>query len=192
MATMEPAFRARAGRAEAWPRRGEHDAKARLTPVSWEASGRLDLADWVAVGRRLGSMGRGIGWWIGDWINYGNAAYGERYVPASRVTGYDVQTLANMAYVASRFETSRRREVLSWSHHAELSALEEDEQEAWLDRVERDRLSVRCLRIELRGMRARDRGESRQLASGERTTVYDALAEVTCPNCGHRFPGADD
>jgi N6-adenosine-specific RNA methylase IME4 len=38
--------------------------------------------------------------------------------------------------VASRVETSRRREVLSWSHHKEVAALEPAEQDAWLDRAE--------------------------------------------------------
>ena len=53
---------------------------------------------------------------------------------ASRITGYDVQTLMNMVYVATRFESGRRRERLSWSHHAELAALEPPEQEEWLTR----------------------------------------------------------
>ena len=37
----------------------------------------------------------------------------------------------NMVYVASRFEVSRRREMLSWSHHAALAALDRDGQELW-------------------------------------------------------------
>ena len=52
----------------------------------------------------------------------------------------------NMVYVATRFEAERRRERLSWSHHAELAALEPDDQEQWLTRAEEQRLSVRDLR----------------------------------------------
>ncbi|HEX8053634.1 MAG TPA: hypothetical protein VF517_11645 [Thermoleophilaceae bacterium] len=150
-------------------------ARASLTPVSWRPREDLSSADWTEQGRKLGLIGRNVGWWIGDWLRYGNAAYGERYTRAARVTGYDVQTLMNMVYVASRVDTSRRREKLSWSHHAELAALDPDAQERWLARAEAERLSVRCLREEVRR-------EARALAAGE------AAGETfVCKSCGHSF-----
>ena len=130
----------------------------RVTPVSWQPGHAISLSQWVADGQRLGAIGRGVNWWLGDWLRFGNAKFGERYVRASRITGYDVQTLMNMVYVASRFEAGRRRERLSWSHHAELAALEPDDQEQWLTRAEEERLSVRDLRGELRRVtRAREK-----------------------------------
>ena len=132
----------------------------RVTPVSWQPGHAISLSQWVADGQRLGAIGRGVNWWLGDWLRFGNAKFGERYVRASRITGYDVQTLMNMVYVASRFEAERRRERLSWSHHAELAALEPDDQEQWLTRAEEERLSVRDLRGELRRVtRARETGD---------------------------------
>jgi hypothetical protein len=151
-----------------------------LSPVAWEPRRRLDLEEWLLHGRRMGSIGRGSAWWIGDWVNYGNAAFGEKYTRASRITGYDVQSLMNMAYVASRFELSRRRENLSWSHHAELAALPAAEQDGWLDRAARAGLSVRRLREALRESRSRP---------AARSTAR--VAEV-CPNCGHRMEAAGD
>ncbi|MEA2420777.1 MAG: hypothetical protein QOE60_2983, partial [Thermoleophilaceae bacterium] len=121
------------------------------------------------------------GWWIGDWLHYGNERFGERYVRAARITGYDVQTLMNQAYVASRFEISRRREKLSFSHHAEVAALPAAEQDRWLGRAERASLSVRALRSEVRrAVRGR---------RGEPTPPPDA---VVCPSCGHHFSRAAD
>jgi hypothetical protein len=76
----------------------------------------------------LGEIGRACQWWIGDWLNYGERAYGEKYAQGMAATGYELQTLTNMAWVAARVEISRRREILSWSHHAEVAALESDEQ----------------------------------------------------------------
>jgi len=90
--------------------------------------------------------GRNAAWWIGDWLRYGTARYGSKYAAAARTTGYDRQTLMNMVYVATRFEFSRRRENLSWSHHAELAAFDIDQQERWLDRAAAERFSVRDLR----------------------------------------------
>ena len=112
---------------------------AGLTTTAWSPCAQLTLADWVRQGRWLGALGRGSGWWIGDWVRYGTARYGDRYGPAARVTGYDVQSLRNMAYVAGRFQTPRRRDALSFSHHAELAGLPLEEQDLWLDRAEAGR-----------------------------------------------------
>jgi hypothetical protein len=149
------------------------------------------MAEWMRYGARFGRIGRACGWWIGDWINYGNAAYGEKYSRAARITKHDVQTLMNMAYVASRYEISRRRENVSWSHHAELAALPAEAQERWLNRVERDALTVRDLRLELRRDRSMQKdadldpdvaGRSQPPLS--RTARDDQLA---CPKCGHVY-----
>jgi hypothetical protein len=164
-----------------------------LTQTSWSPRRELTLTDWLRHGRCLGSVGRASGWWIGDWSRYGSARYGEKYAVAARITGYDVQSLMNMAYVASRFDISRRRENLSFSHHAELAALAPDEQERWLDRAELEGLSVRRLRTHLRrNARSARRlppspevpgaqvpAENKKRAAGDR--------EVVCPHCGHQF-----
>jgi hypothetical protein len=92
-----------------------------------------------------------------------------------------VQSLMNMAYVASRFEVSRRRPGLSFSHHAELAGLAPEDQELWLDRAEAGGLSVRKLRSELR--RVRERSTAR-LGLHAAPAIDDP---VICPECGHRF-----
>jgi hypothetical protein len=126
-----------------------------LTTTAWSPEGDLTVASWVRHGRWLGAIGRGSGWWIGDWVRYGSARYGERYLTAGEVTGYDLHSLRNMAYVAGRFERPRRRESLSFSHHAELAGLATEEQELWLDRAEAGEWSVGTLRAELRHTRRR-------------------------------------
>lgn len=163
--------------------------------TSWSARHELELAEWLQQGRRLGALGRACNWWLGDWVRYGNARYGERYETAARLTGYEVQSLMNMAYVASRFEISRRRETLSWSHHAELAALDPPEQEEWLDRAEREQLSVLSLRIE----RRLPERQPRAVAAGSGRSVRGAqgpdgdggagseAGPVVCPKCGHGF-----
>jgi hypothetical protein len=140
---------------------------AALTTTFWRPRLELSVGDWARQGRWLGALGRGSGWWIGDWVRYGNARYGDRYGRAARLTGYDVQSLMNMAFVAGRFEVSRRRDGLSFSHHAEVAGLPAEEQELWLDRAEVARLSVRSLRSELR--RARHRATLRAQRNGAAT-----------------------
>jgi hypothetical protein len=147
-------------------------APARMTRVAWAPSRAIEYAEWASMGRRLGGITRCSQWWLGDWIRYGNARYGEKYARAAALTGYDVQSLRNMAYVASSFgDPSRRRDRLSWSHHECLASLSADQQDRWLDRSEAERLSVADLRLELRGRRRR------------RTCELDA-AGLVCPTCG--------
>jgi hypothetical protein len=150
-----------------------------ITPTAWRPRRTLALDEWSDQGRRLGLMGRGTGWWIGDWLAYGNAAYGEKYSRAAKLTGYDVQTLMNMVWVASHFEPSRRRERLSWSHHAEVASMAQAEQDRWLDRALVDRLSVRSLREEITLTHS---AEVRRARAQEETSY-----EVTCPECGYHF-----
>jgi hypothetical protein len=156
----------------------------RLGAVSWMPVSSMAYPEWVAAGRRIGAMGRASNWWVGDWIRYGTERWGEKYLAAARMTGYDVHSLRNMAYVASRFELSLRRDNLTWSHHALLAALAQDEQIHWLDRATAERLSVADLRTELR---ASQRGERQLAASGNRSHEKPIASGKVCPQCGHEI-----
>jgi hypothetical protein len=156
-----------------------------LAKIAWVPQRDLDHSDWLATGRRLGTIGRCSQWWIGDWVRYGTARWGEKYAEAARVTGYDVASLRNMAWVASRFDLSLRSDKLTWSHHVLLAPLEAGAQREWLRRASEERLSVADLRLELRALRKGDRETSRSAAItvGSRG---DAVGEVdVCPHCGH-------
>jgi hypothetical protein len=152
-----------------------------ISATAWQPRHELALSDWADQGRRFGTIGRAAGWWIGDWLRYGNAKFGERYSRASRITGYDVQTLMNMVYVASRIEISQRRENLSWSHHAEVAALAPEERDRWLGVAEAERLSVRCLRDEIR--------RARRVLEPPKARLEEP--GMVCPNCGERLARED-
>jgi hypothetical protein len=155
------------------------------SPVSWVPKKELEVSEWASVGRRIGAVGRSIQWLLGDWIMYGNAKFGERYSRASKITGYDTQTLMNMVYVASRFVASRRREALSWSHHETLAALESEEQDGWLDEAERHHWSVSDLRTMLRLARKASRGNEVAIESPGHALAVTPM--LRCPHCGEEF-----
>ena len=183
-----------------------------LTPTAWHPRAELAVGDWVVQGRWLGAVGRASAWWLGDWIRYGNSRFGEKYEAAAQLTGYDIQSLMNMAYVAGRFAPERRRDTLSFSHHAELAGLPGDEQDLWLDRTEIAGLSVRALRRELRAVRQRtalrearaqrralgpaasDRvgGHPKTTAAAPANSVTAAVDDIVCPHCGHQFDPVPD
>jgi N6-adenosine-specific RNA methylase IME4 len=110
--------------------------------------------EWQTLGVGLAKMEKGVQWWIGDWWAFGQQAYGERAKAAAEgAFGRAFQTLADAGWVARKFETSRRREILSWSHHREVAALPEDDAERLLDEAEREDWSRKELRAAVSRMK---------------------------------------
>ena len=111
---------------------------------------QLAFEAWLGVGAQLAAVAGSSAWCLGDWLIYGQAAYGGRYRDAIERTGLDYQTLRNYAWVAGRFELSRRRDTLSFGHHAEVAALPGPEQDFWLRKAEELRWSTLRLRHQVR------------------------------------------
>jgi hypothetical protein len=153
-----------------------------ISAVAWTPREDLDYHDWGVEGRRIGLMWRGSPWWVGDWLLYGSARWGEQYVVAAKITLYDPKTLRNLRYVASRFELSLRRDNLTWSHHALLASFESDEQHYWLERATADRLTVEDLRVELRS--AQRGSHLSSCASDPGPTATARVHVIICPHCG--------
>lgn len=131
----------------------------------------LSYDDWAQVGVTLGALGKAYQWWIGDWLQFGEAAYGERYSQAMDATGLEYSTVANVASVAGKIEPSRRREKLSFGHHEAVARCEPAEQDAWLDAAEENEWT----RAELR----------RQMKEPRETPP------ILCPHCGKQLDPAD-
>jgi hypothetical protein len=111
-------------------------------------------ASWRTLGQRILGISKASPWCIGDWLVYGQEAYGDRYRSALGTTDFDYQTLRNYAWVARRFTLSRRRDRLSFQHHAEVAALPEVEQELWLERAQANAWSRNELRRRMASRRS--------------------------------------
>lgn len=109
-------------------------------------------ATWKALGAKLGARKSSACWWLGDWLLFGERAYG-RYDDAIGATGLDYQTLRNYATVSRRFPLSRRRDNLSFQHHAAVAALPDETQERWLNLAASNSWSLHTLRGEIRKAR---------------------------------------
>lgn len=111
----------------------------------------LSQRSWERIGTGLRELTNSSAWWLADWLIFGEAAYGlRRYREAIERTGLDYQTLRNYAWVARRFEHHRRRDGLSFAHHAEVTRLSPPEQDYWLRRAEQRKWSRNELRRALR------------------------------------------
>jgi hypothetical protein len=119
-----------------------------VSPTALVCSRQLTIDEWKSLGCTLWQLEGSIKWWIGDWWHYGFHRYGDRkaVATAKKTFGgkrsYAFQTLMNYGYVAGRVQTSRRREVLSFSHHVVVAPLEPEEQERWLSAAVEGGLSV--------------------------------------------------
>jgi len=143
----------------------------RLTACGLLLCGDISFEEWERIGVALQRIAAMIQFAIGDWINYGEHKWGERYAQAIEDTGRSYQTLCNYVSVASRVPFYRRREKLSFGHHAEVAALDANEQEIFLIEAEMQGWSVRELRhaIHSNGKQPNETCNNR------------------CPKCGHEW-----
>jgi len=111
---------------------------------------RLSFEKWVSIGQQLSAVSSSSAWCLGDWLVYGQETYTGRYRDAIEQTSLDYQTLRNYAWIVRRFTWSRRREALSFGHHAEVAALSEPEQDFWLRKAEELGWSRNQLRHQVR------------------------------------------
>ena len=139
------------------PRAGvENHVQVMMTRVGLIIPRSVGFTDWKRAGSQLNELTSAYSWCLGDWLVYGKKNYADRYVVAIRAAGLQYQTLRNYAWVARRFEMSRRRGNLTFQHHAEVASLPVDEQERWLDLAELDAWTSKKLRLELRQQRHRE------------------------------------
>jgi hypothetical protein len=111
---------------------------------------RVPFETWLNIGRQLSATVSSSAWCLGDWLIYGETAFTGRYRDAIERTSLDYKTLRNYAWVARRFPLPRRRENLSFGHHAEVAALPEPERDYWLRKAEQLGWSRNQIRHEVR------------------------------------------
>jgi len=83
-----------------------NDPKFAITPTGIQFNEELSFEEWDDLGQKLAPIAKSIGFIIGDWINYGEKRWGDRYEEALERTGMAYQTLRNYAYVARKVHLS--------------------------------------------------------------------------------------
>ena len=135
-----------------------------LTRTSLTLRAGLTFDDYQRIANILTLIEGAVQFWWGDLLNHAEAALGEQY--AQLVDEKAARTLSNYAWVASKIEPARRRERLSWSHHAEVAVFEPTTQDDWLKQAEEGQWTRAKLRAAIKG------------------TVEKV--ECECPTCGDR------
>jgi hypothetical protein len=121
--------------------------KFTISRAGLDIKGELTFDEWQALGNELAPVAKSIAFIVGDWINYGQTRYGEKYDEALRLTGLSYETLRQYSYVAGRVQLWFRNHNLDWTHHKLVAKVKDpEEQRKWLDTAERENLSVARLR----------------------------------------------
>lgn len=89
--------------------------------------------EWSQIGGVLRRLEGSIQWQIGDWCNFGAAAWGEKYADALDDTDYSYQTLRDYAYVAASVDLSIRNRQMSFGHHRVVAPDGAELQALWLE-----------------------------------------------------------
>ncbi|MFD5247388.1 LmbU family transcriptional regulator [Amycolatopsis sp. NPDC058340] len=127
------------------------DTRVLITRVGLHLPSSITYEKWEQAGLQLSRVADSSAWCLGDWIVFGESRYRDRYKQATEAAGLDYKTIRNYAWVARKVDLSRRREKLSFQHHAEVAALPREDQEFWLDQAEESGWSRNELRRRIRG-----------------------------------------
>lgn len=122
------------------------------------------IKEWENYGHILKRIDEAKQWAIGDWLKDGKKHYGDGlYEKASLVLGIEVGKLKQYKSTSDNLETCLRKHLLTWSHHYELLSIKKiiqnetgkyelskdidmDKIQDFLNKAEKDKLSVRELR----------------------------------------------
>ncbi len=154
-------------------------APATRTPISWSPPEGMTFEQWEEALVGLLAVDWALPWMLGDCLNAGEAAFGQLYAQAIPADRYAVSTLANLKWVASRIEASRRRERVPFSHHQEIAPLEPKEQDRWLERSETEGMTRKALRAALRPLVAGPAGEGDGEATEPEAEILPPKAKPT-------------
>jgi predicted Zn-ribbon and HTH transcriptional regulator len=148
----------------------------KLESTSLSLTRRMDLEEAGQFVLGLDSMESGLAYWVGDLLNALEAIHGEAYTQV--IPENKAHTWMNYKWVSERVKPTTRRPSLSWSHHQQVASLLTERQVIFLDRAEKEGLSVSSLR---------------KLIKTEKGKVEESkLVDMECPSCGYKWQEVQD
>jgi phage N-6-adenine-methyltransferase len=115
--------------------------------TGYEAPEGMTPEEWASDGEKLSAFEAASKWMIGDWARAGEK-WGDKYEAVIEATGLAYDSVAKAKWVAGSVEFCRRRQKLSFSHHAEVASLLPERADELLSLAETNGWSVRRLREE--------------------------------------------
>jgi len=111
----------------------------------------ITFEQWQAMGENLGAIAKSVMFWIGDWINYGESAFGEKYAQAMDITGYSYRTVKQAKYIAKKFPPEERDERLTFTHYTAVAGEPPEKARQLLNEAIEQDLTVEELKLHRKG-----------------------------------------
>lgn len=136
---------------------------------------------WEAVAAEMMALEQSHRWWLGDLLNFGERAYGEKYSQVMEDTGLSYDTLQNYCYVAANVTMSARTDNLSWTHHLFVAHLPTVEQRRWLRKAIENKWSTRELREAIKAAQGPERATDGPQEPEQPQDTAEPETEPTAP-----------
>jgi N6-adenosine-specific RNA methylase IME4 len=120
-----------------------------LSKTSLKFKREVTKSEWSKVFSGLKTIEGCVQFWIGDCLKYREQKWG-MYDDVSEESGIDKQTLRDIKYVSDSIKPSFRNDNLSFTHHVAVAPLKPEQQEKYLSKAVKEKLSVRELREVIR------------------------------------------
>lgn len=106
-----------------------------LRPIGLVVTGQPTFEEWTEVGDMLATLVNGVQWMVGDWLNTGEACFGDLAAQVIDHEHWSEESVRVFKWTAAKIPLENRRAELSYSHHQLLAALPPPEQKVWLDKA---------------------------------------------------------
>jgi N6-adenosine-specific RNA methylase IME4 len=135
--------------------------------------GRPTFDEHAGVGEFVQRAHKASGWWVIDWMRYGEsrADWTDRLSQVVDATGVSEKRAKNLRAVGA-IEPSRRRDDVELYVHEEVAGLEPNEQTHWLAQAADQKWDRRELRLNIRAARKRKVLEGQAVLEGMFRVVY--------------------
>lgn len=127
------------------------ELEPKFSPIGIVYPDDYDFKQWLKDGVYIGMLSKSLMFCLGDWCNFGETKYGEKYSQALDCSKFDYGTLRNAAWVCKHVPIERRNSNLFFGHHYEVAKLEPELQLEYLSKAEVNGWSVRQLRQCVKG-----------------------------------------
>ena len=114
----------------------------------------------------------GINWRLGRLLVYGENRYGDKYKAAVAATGLSYQTIADLKWVAGKYEPSDQSENLDWSLHRALASLPKEVRQPLMRQAEEEDWTCDQAKRHVRAIKA--------LAKPPKKTIQFGASQIIC------------
>jgi N6-adenosine-specific RNA methylase IME4 len=122
-----------------------------LSHTAMNVTGHPSFAEYQGVGDFIRQTHQASGWWLVDWITYGETRpdWREQLDDAIDAGVLKERTVKQYRYVGKRFPASNRIDGVDFAHHVVVARLAPDQQRRWLETARTEGWSKSELQVNL-------------------------------------------